>query len=274
MGANSIWKGFGLVFGKMDGQDLRRGWAVPFSIHQFPGCSTVVARCWRDLTDEHADNVFGLQLLRYLLEASAWDIFSSTAISKATQRGTKSGNAAPQSLALIRPHVCCDNRLEQVAGTDPVKVLWEETLSHLCVTALFINQWTIIGWCHVWEWSHLIPGRAHEVAHRTWPESRTLLIWSVPVCVCLSTVGYWLSRALDPDNEEALFQYQTRQALSVKTCCRMIGQGWHCGMWERWNQSREFWLFIHFGGFAAFPPQYFCSLSWLFVGHENYFVGR
>lgn len=91
------------------------------------------------------------------------------------------------------------------------------------------------------------------MAHQTWPESRTLLIWSVPVCVCLSTVGYWLSRALDPDNEEALFQYQTRQALSVKTCCRMIGQGWHCGMWERWNQSREFRLLIHFGRFAAFP---------------------
>lgn len=41
------------------------------------------------------------------------------------------------------------------------------------------------------------------MAHWTWPESQTLLIWCVPVCVCLSAVGHWLSRAQGTDNEEA-----------------------------------------------------------------------
>lgn len=143
----------------MDAQDLRlesftQGWAVPLSIHQFPGCSALVARCWWDLTDEHTDNVFGVKRLRYLLEASASDIFSSGGAHphphdhiECCLCRTESGNTAPQSLALIRSHVCCDNRLGQVTDTDPVMAPWEETLSHLCVTALFINHWQIIGWC-------------------------------------------------------------------------------------------------------------------------------
>lgn len=101
------------------------------------------------------------------------------------------------------------------------------------------------------EWSHLIPVRAHAVAHQTWPESRTLLIWSVPVCVCLSAVGYWLSRALDLDNEEGLLKYQTRQALSVKTRYRMIGQG--MAMWNVGKRVSE--LSVHFR--SSFPPTVF-----------------
>lgn len=95
------------------------------------------------------------------------------------------------------------------------------------------------------------------MAHRTWPESRTLLIWSVPVCVCLSAVGYWLSRALDLDNEEGLLKYQTRQALSVKTRYRMIGQG--MAMWNVGKRISE--LSVHIR--SSFSPTVFlqCVMS-------------